>query len=224
MSSQPEDAPVASSAGHASWFLVWNRRVHYYVGLYLLFFCWLFAFTGLLLNHPDWTFAQFWPQRVQTTMERSVGIGGRSSDLERARDAMRQLGLAGEIQWPATPTAPGTLAFQVSRPGRIVDVRIDVATSRATLQHTQLNSWGVLHLLHAFTGVRMGDTRNSRDWLLTSVWAYSMDALALGLIVMVASSYLMWYRLKTKRRYGWIALILGYATCAAFLTSLAWLL
>jgi hypothetical protein len=22
-------------------FLVWNRRLHYYLGLYLLFFCWL---------------------------------------------------------------------------------------------------------------------------------------------------------------------------------------
>ena len=33
-------------------FLVWNRRVHFYLGLYLLFFTWLFAFTGLLLNHP----------------------------------------------------------------------------------------------------------------------------------------------------------------------------
>jgi hypothetical protein len=40
-------------------FLVWNRRVHYYLGLYLLFFIWLFAFTGVLLNHPRWQYAQF---------------------------------------------------------------------------------------------------------------------------------------------------------------------
>ena len=44
--------------------LVWNRRVHYYLGLFLLFFIWLFAFTGLLLNHPRWQFAQFWPNRI----------------------------------------------------------------------------------------------------------------------------------------------------------------
>jgi len=48
-------------------FVVWNRRFHYFIGLYLLFFCWLFVFTGLLLNHPRWQFAQFWPNRVQTT-------------------------------------------------------------------------------------------------------------------------------------------------------------
>jgi hypothetical protein len=38
----------------ANMFLLWNRRLHYYLGLYLLFFSWLFVFTGLLLNHPRW--------------------------------------------------------------------------------------------------------------------------------------------------------------------------
>jgi hypothetical protein len=50
-----------------------------------------------------------------------------------------------------------------------------------------------------------------------------MDAVAVGLIVMVVSSYQMWYRLKAKRRNGWIALALGFATCGGFLSSLFWL-
>ena len=36
----------------------WNRKLHFYAGLFLLFFTWLFAFSGLLLNHPTWTFAE----------------------------------------------------------------------------------------------------------------------------------------------------------------------
>lgn len=40
---------------------IWNRRIHNYVGLYFLVFIWLFALSGLLLNHSDWTFAEFWP-------------------------------------------------------------------------------------------------------------------------------------------------------------------
>jgi len=28
----------------------WNRKLHFYTGLFLLFFMWLFAFSGLLLN------------------------------------------------------------------------------------------------------------------------------------------------------------------------------
>ena len=83
-------------------FLVWNRRVHFYLGLYLLFFIWLFAFTGLLLNHPRWQFAQFWPNRIQSTTEHTLESVTAVADIDRAREVMRQLGIAGEVQWPAT--------------------------------------------------------------------------------------------------------------------------
>ena len=72
--------------------------------------------------------------------------------------------------------------------------------------------------------MRAGDTTNTRDWTLTRVWALSMDAVAAGLIVMVFSSYLMWYRLKAKRRGGAIALFLGVVTCGAFVSGLTWFL
>ena len=134
-------------------FLVWNRRIHYFIGLYLLFFSWLFVFTGLLLNHPRWQFAEFWPNRVQRTIETAVQSPAGTTDVERARDVMRQLSLNGEIQWPAAQPAGGPFAFQVSRPGLIVDVKVDLATGRATQQRNELNESGILHLLHTFTGV-----------------------------------------------------------------------
>ena len=223
MPSQLEDL-VAESGGRgaAATFLVWNRRLHYYLGLYLLFFTWLFVFTGLLLNHPRWQFAQFWPNRLQTTTEHQVQPPTGASDMDRARDLMRQLGIAGEIQWPAQQSGP--FAFQVSRPGLVVDVKADLELGRATVQRSQLNTWGVMHVLHTFTGVRAGDVRNRRDWTLTTIWALSMDAVAAGLIVMVFSSYVMWYRLKGKRRGGIVALLLGFVSCAAFIAGVRWLI
>jgi len=206
----------------AGTFLVWNRRIHYFLGLYLLFFTWLFVFTGLLLNHPRWQFAQFWPNRVQTTSEYHVQAPAGGSDVERARDLMRQLGIAGEIQWPAQ--RPGPLAFQVSRPGLVLDVKADLEQGRVTVQRNQLNGWGVMHLLHTFTGVPAADARNTRDWTLTTVWALSMDAVALGLIVMVFSSYIMWYRLRAKRLGGIFALLLGFVSCGTFIGALRWLI
>jgi hypothetical protein len=104
----------------------------------------------------------------------------------------------------------------------VVDVKVDMTSGRATVHRTELNTWGVLQVLHAFTGVRMGDTRNSRDWMLTTVWAISMDAVAIGLIVMVASSYIMWYRLKPKRRGGATALLLGCVACFVFVAGFTW--
>ena len=208
----------------ANAFLVWNRRVHYYLGLYLLFFGWLFALTGLLLNHSTWEFTQFWPSRVQTTTTQVFRAPEASSDLARARDLMQQFGIAGEIQWPAAQRVGGPFTFQVSRPGRTVEVKADLATGQATLQRTDLNAWGVMHVLHTFVGVRAADPVNERDWYLTTFWALSMDAVAVGLAMMVLSSYIMWYRLKAKRRGGVVALLLGFLSCGVFVTGLRWLI
>ncbi len=57
-----------------------------------------------------------------------------------------------------------TFTFQVSRPGLVVDVKADLRAGRATLQRTQLNMWGVMHVLHTFTGAPAADSRNRRDW------------------------------------------------------------
>lgn len=205
-------------------FLVWNRRLHYCLGLYLLFFSWLFALTGLLLNHPKWEFAQFWPNRVQTRAELEFGGPEGTTDLARARDLMRQFGIAGEVQWPNVQPAGGPFSFQVSRPGHVIEVQADLAARRATLQRSELNAWGVMHVLHTFTGVRTSDPVNERDWFLTTVWALSMDAVAAGLVMMVISSYIMWYRLKAKRRWGVVSLLLGFLSCGAFVAGLRWLI
>src|SRR5262245_50085040 len=96
----------------------WNRKLHYYLGLYLLFFLWLFSFTGLLLNHPQWRFAEFWPQRKETRFEQAIEPTSSASDLDRARELMSELNLAGEIDWPGGRRQPGLLEFTVNRPGR----------------------------------------------------------------------------------------------------------
>jgi hypothetical protein len=50
-----------------------------------------------------------------------------------------------------------------------------------------------------------------------------MDALAIGLILMVLSSLYMWYRLRPKRALGIVALSLGGLTCGAFVFGLRWI-
>jgi hypothetical protein len=50
-----------------------------------------------------------------------------------------------------------------------------------------------------------------------------MDAVAVGLIVMVLSSYYMWFRLKKIHLWGWIALASGFAVCGFFVAGLNWL-
>ena len=202
---------------------IWNRKLHFYVGLYTLLFLWLFAVSGLILNHTNWRFAQFWPDRKESSSDRSIEAPRDAGRLARAKDLMQQLNISGEIDWPDSQPEPGHLEFRLTRPGRWIDVKADMHNQRATVRRTQVNGWGILYNLHTFIGVRMNNPNMERDWLLTKIWSFSIDALALGLLFMVLSSYYMWYGLIGKRRLGIIALALGMLSCGFFVVGLVWL-
>ena len=87
----PSSASATSAvvSGFSRTFETWNRKSHYYLGLYLLFFLWLFLLTGLMLNHGRW-FA-IANQRVETKYERAIDVPTEAADVDRARDLMRQL-------------------------------------------------------------------------------------------------------------------------------------
>jgi len=51
----------------------WNRKIHIYLGLYFIFFTWLFGFSGLLLNH-HWEFANFWENREEIKYHKTIVI------------------------------------------------------------------------------------------------------------------------------------------------------
>lgn len=204
-------------------FEIWNRKLHYYFGLYFLFFLWLFALTGLLLNHSTWRFAQFWPERNETSFERSILPPTGGDDVARAKQVMSRLGLVGEIDWPNQPQVEGRLEFSVNRPGNLNRVSVDLARGSAKVQNIRTNMWGIVNVLHTFSGTRSTSPTAQRDWALTGVWVLAMDALAAGLLVMVFGSYFMWYRLKQKRAGGWLSLMAGTLACGLFVVGLAWL-
>ena len=197
----------------------WNRKVHYYAGLYLLFFIWLFSLTGLLLNHGDWSLARAANARQETKYEAEVSIVTGMSVMSQAKAAADQLGLRGELDLPAFQP-PGQIVFNVSRPNDSSQVRIDLAQRRASIQHYRNNAVGTVRVFHAFSGTRVNQPDSHRDWLVTSVWVLAMDAVAAGLIVIVFGSYVMWYRLKRRHGLGWLSLGTGVLCCGLLLRVL----
>lgn len=215
--------PSSTKRGPAEVAETWNRRLHYYSGLYLLFFLWLFAFTGLLLNHTKWRFAEFWPQRQVTRYELPIEVPAAGGDLAQAEEILRQTGIRGEIEWTKTRADADVLEFRAGRPGHMFEIRADYRARRAAVQRTELNAWGVTRILHTFTGARLTDQRNQREWWATRLWAYSMDAVAAGLIFMVLSSVWLWWAQRQKRALGLAALASGTALCGLFVAGLRWL-
>jgi hypothetical protein len=214
-------APARVGSRGSAEFRTWNRKLHYYLGLYFLLFIWLFSVTGLLLNHSDWDFAEFWPQRRQATVEREINRPGSAEDLAMARDLLRQLGLVGEIQQTSLSPEGNRLTMNVGRPGQTFSVEADFVARRAVVKETRLNGWGVAQTLHTFTGVSLNEPGRTRDWALTTLWVLAMDALSVGLIAVVATGIYLWYRLPKKRLGGVLALALGTLCVGFFLFGLS---
>ena len=196
---------------------MWTRKLHNYLGLHFLLFIWLFAISGLVLNHSQWSAGQFWKSRQETTTQRAILRPTVHGDVAIAAELMKQLGIVGEIGDTKRDAEGRVFDFQIVKPGQVfrVEARLDSAFAKVT--EIRLNAWGVLDVLHKFTGVRMDAPAQSRDWILTRIWSFAMDALAVGLVVLVCSGLYLWYRLPAKRATGLAALVVGVACCAFFL-------
>jgi hypothetical protein len=206
--------PLSSST---KTFEKWNRKLHFYLGLYFLFFLWLFSLTGLMLNHGQWAVSIAANTRTESRYERAVERPTGETDLQRSRDVMRQLGIAGEIDIP--PQVAGRLQFNTSRPGGSAQVRVNLQTNLASVQQFENSHLGRFRNLHTFSGSRYAQPESSRDWILTRIWVLAMDALSAGLIVMVVGSYYMWWRLKRAHWLGVVSLGAGFAACAWFVAG-----
>jgi len=113
------------------------------------------------------------------------------------------------------------LDFNLAYPKRAFQISVDLAQNRATVRQVDRSFWSALRISHTFSGSRYNAPETHRDWIVTSVWVVAMDALAIGLLVMVFGSYYMWYRLKSKRTFGWIVLSAGVVSCGLFLFGLS---
>lgn len=185
-----------------------SRKVHIHLGLFLLLFLWLFAFSGLLLNHGHWGISNFWEKRKETITVTPIHIADSRDSSKVLKDIVSQLKLVGEItnvkMWP------DSVHFQVSRPGQARSLQVNFKTGLCTQKMMQYNFAGKIRTLHTFNGVNKNNTNLKSNWLITSVWRLSMDAIATGLVLLCISSWIMWYKIREKFRWGWMVLVLGF--------------
>ena len=198
----------------------WARKFHIYISLYLLLFMLLFFISGLILNHSNWEFTQFWSKRKVSTLDRVIQPPEVTGDIAKAKDIMRQLDISGEVALAANRPADGKFIFGVVRPGKNLRIETDINSGRATVTQIDVNTWGIMYALHLFTGVR---GNQERDWFMTRIWSASIDAVGVGLILLVISSCYLWYKRKRKRLQGAIILGLGIFLCGFFLFGLSWI-
>ena len=198
---------------------VWNTKLHIYIGLFSLWFLWLFAVSGVILNHPLW----FNSPPTRSEFERSVELPAESGDLPTAKALMEQLGISGEVIFMVPKK--DHLTFRVYRPNRRRTVDVDLRTQRAVVRAAIPSRWSILGALHTSTGVRTiwNEPEPERDWGMTRIWSFSIDAVCVSVIFLVLSSLYMWYQLKQKRLLGSVVLGLSTLSCAFFIWGLSWI-
>ena len=198
----------------------WNRKLHMYLGLYMLLFLWLFSISGLIMNHPDW----FTHKPNRSATEHPVQMPDLNSNIENAKDIMNQLNISGEIIFRGKQR-PGQFAFIAMRPNERYFVNINLKTRIAKVNTVNPQTAAVIGVLHTFSGVRgiWGESKENsqRDWLPTVIWSFSMDALCVGLIFMVISSLYMALQIKQNRTWCIVSFALGTLICSFFLWGLA---
>ena len=115
----------------------------------------VFGFTGLLLNHGS---VEDGPGGESTTrnpaFQRAIRHPDGDTEVAPAGDVMRQLGLTGEIQLPADPQGAGHFDFSVNRPTDASQVKIKVASLRASVQHFDNGGLATFRIFHTFSGSR----------------------------------------------------------------------
>lgn len=204
------------------------RKIHIQLGLFLLVLTWIFALSGLMLNHPRWEISQFWNRRqVETTTQPLVGLSADSVEGKRTGEGVRlvleAVGIEGEPESVRWDGGTGLPTISVVRPGTISEIAVRPGWSEAEVKRTSTDGAGVLHMLHNFNGVSTEDSSRHRDWFWTTVWIAAMDLLACALILWVLTGYYLWLQVKSRRLAGVICASAGMGLVLFFLVGPAFL-
>lgn len=194
----------------------WSRKFHVHLGLFLLLFIWLFSISGLLLNHGSkWKFASFWDERkVKTTMT-AVLIDSKLDSAALLNNIMSQLKISGEIS--QVYLTPDSLDFRLSIPGHERNLHINLKDGTCTQKELTYNIYGKLRTLHTFNGVNKDNPGIPPNWIITRIWQFTKDVIAIGFIILCISSWIMWYKLRKKYKWGLPVLLLGIAVSIYFI-------
>ena len=191
-----------------------NRRLHIHIGLLLVLFIWLFSISGLLLNHGDWEFASFWEQRKQNKIITTIHIPSGLDSTQIVKSILLQLKISGEVN--NVKMNADSVDFSVSYPGHVNNIHADFKKSICVQNQLSYNIWGKLRTLHTFNGANKNNTSTAPNWLLTRVWRFSMDGVAIGLIFLSVSSWIMWYKIRKEYTWGYFTLLAGLVLAIYF--------
>lgn len=191
----------------------WNRKIHIYLGLYLLFFMWLFGFSGLLLNH-HWEFANFWENRIETGYDKTIQISEERDQEALVHEIMNKLNLNGSVNNLIFSTDSVFFNFVISKPGTRYVVKANLNNGKIMITEMKLNNWGIMRILHTSRNPSSKEQSERYPSIIASIWSISLDIVSVGLIVMCLGGWYVWMQAQRKRFYlGLVSITGGFILC-----------
>jgi hypothetical protein len=192
----------------------WNRKLHIHLGLFLILFIWLFSLSGLLLNHSSWKFTSFWNERKEQSHSSYLMVPNNLDSADLMHYITNRLRIKGEVT--DVNFNKDSIDFRSSVPGHILNIHVDFKRAVCIQKEIKFNIWGIMRTLHTFNGVNNNNPSIKNNWILTYVWRFTMDGIAIGLIFLCISSFIMWYKLKKARLVGFLVLFAGFIVAIYF--------
>lgn len=164
----------------------WARLTHVYSSMVALLLVLFFGFTGLTLNHPQWTFGS----GIQHSEERgtfpfdAVLADGTVNYLQASEFVRDTFDVSGHIDTFSTTNDQASISYR--NPGYAAELFFDVRDSTYTLTVDQQGWVGVLNDLH-----------KGRD--SGSTWSWVIDLSAVFLVVIAVTGLVMQFFLRKRR-------------------------
>lgn len=170
----------------------WSRWLHVYTSMIALVVILFFGLSGLLLNHPNWTFGDDLETTTHTgTLPVSTVMDDGTVDFLSVSEYVRETyGVSGGVDFFGASGGDASIAYR--DPGYSADLFFDVADGSFELSIEQEGWVAVMHDLH--TG---SDTDSGWNWVI--------DAAAIFLVVVAVSGLTLQFFIR-KRRTSALAL------------------
>lgn len=211
----PEEAPVAATGrGRSASRLL--RRLHLYLGLFLVPWMLMYAVSTVVMNHRETVrklmgdgAPKFVPEReLEFTRDFPAG----TAPDEVARTILEDLGLAG--------------AHRVSggRDGRplVIDRQHPLGNRRLTwrpetgklvIERETIGAPAFLERLHRRRGFQ-------HPYALEDTWAFTVDLTVITMVFWALSGVCLWWELRPTRTFGTLSALAGVLLFAFFLSRL----
>ena len=140
--------------------------------------------------------------------------------MEKARDALKQIDVDGEIHFLLHHVKKDILEIRTTRPGMKSTVEVNMNSGKGSVKVIELNAWDILPAMHGMSGLH-SNIPEKKNWILTKVWSLLMDLTIVALLALLGTGFYMWLKIKTERRIGLICLEIGGAVFILIVLALA---